>query len=185
MAERVSGGSRRSLQRAAVRKDGWTKARRKAFLDTLAATCNVGKACEEAGMSVAGAYALRRRDAAFGDLWREALALGYERLESALLERVLEGVNAIEIDVTREVMLPDGSGGAAKRVPGSGTGKPLLDTVQAAMLLLNQHRAGVEGTRAPNRGRRRATAEETDAVLRKKLDALARAARASQGVGKP
>jgi|GEM_PF-1194535 len=81
---------------------GWTKARRTRFLDHLAATGHVGMAAEAAEMHASGAYALRRRDAAFAGLWDAALEIGFARLEAELLSKALgDGINAIEPDGTR------------------------------------------------------------------------------------
>lgn len=183
MEDRISGGNSRPLQKARVRKDGWTKMRRKRFLDSLASTCNVRIAIEAAGLAPSSAYALRRRDPAFAALWKEALTIGYERLEETLLQCALEGVNAIEIDVEGAVLLPEPGPGAGEHTyqPGSGgSAKISSDAVQLAMLVLNRHRATVEGKGSPGGSRRRASSEETDAALRKKLDALARTLRANE-----
>ncbi|WP_010184809.1 hypothetical protein [Sphingomonas sp. PAMC 26605] len=67
------------------RPDQWTIARRVAFLDHLAATCNIAQSAKAVGSSTGGAYALRRRDAAFAEQWRAAIDLGYELLETKVL----------------------------------------------------------------------------------------------------
>lgn len=67
------------------RPDQWTIARRVAFLDHLAATCNISQSARAVGSSTSGAYALRRRDAAFAEQWRAAIDLGYELLETKVL----------------------------------------------------------------------------------------------------
>lgn len=71
------------------RADGWTEEKRGRFLDVLAQTCNVLAACRAVGMSSAGAYALRDRDARFRRGWRKGIAQGYARLELEMLERAL------------------------------------------------------------------------------------------------
>lgn len=189
MSESIAANRNRALQKRAVRHDGWTRARRQLFLDTLAGTCNVRIAIAATGLSVSTAYQLRRRDPAFAELWKEALTIGYERLEEALLQRALEGVNAIEIDAEAPMVLPHAAAGAGEREgadgaaaakafqPGSGAGagsKPGAPDVQLALLLLNRHRASVEGNGPGSGTRKRASSEETDAALRVKLDRLAR-----------
>ncbi len=77
---------------ARQRKDGWTPVRRKKFLETLANTCNVSAACHAAGMSSGAIYPLRQRDAAFRAAWGDALREGYFRLETAMLDRAINGV---------------------------------------------------------------------------------------------
>jgi hypothetical protein len=77
------------LQRGTVRRDGWTAARRATFLDVLAATGCVGEAERAAEMSRGCARKLRNRDARFGELWEEAMAAAYRRLEDELLAHAL------------------------------------------------------------------------------------------------
>ena len=199
----ISGGNKRALQRQVIKRNGWTKARRKRFLDALAATCNVRAAHEAAGLAPTSGYALRRRDPEFAALWQDALAIGYERLEEALLTHALQAVNAIEIATDGDVDLGPRAISAhaseppkrGHRVPGSGVaslsssaidlpragspdGRISFADAQFGLLLLNRHRGSVEGRAAPTGSRAvrqpRPTAEQTDAILRKKLDALAR-----------
>lgn len=136
------------------------------FLATLAETCNVKRAAEHAGVPTETLYWRRRHNPAFAEAWRQALAIGYERLEEELLRLSLssltEGASLFD---PKEALQP-GSGLTAKA-----NGTP---DVQLALLLLNRHRASVEGTGQPHTRPRRATAEQTDALLRKKLDALAK-----------
>lgn len=167
MSEKLEPGCRRPIQKRCVPRTGWTKAKRELFLATLADSCNVMKATAAAGMTPSGAYQLRKRDPAFGELWAEALELGYERLETALLEHALIGVNAIDV-------------GAAAGSPEHASGPDLgaAGAVQLAMALLTKHRQGVDGKPVTKRGRR-PTPEETDAALKKQLDALERRMRGS------
>ncbi len=170
MDDRITSGDRRPVQKR-IAKRGWTKAKRVLFLSVLADSCNVKRAAAAAGMTAAGVYQLRRRDPAFGDLWAEALEAGYERLENALLEHALIGVNAINMGDVLDAEPVDGT----KIVPGSGVSARALTpaTVQLAMSLLSRHRQSVDGRAIAIRGKR-ATPEETDAALKKQLDALAR-----------
>lgn len=202
MDGQIGGGNNRVLQVTRTRKDGWTKAKRKTFLDALAATCNVKHAAREAGMSTTGLYMLRSRDPAFAELWREAMATGYERLEELLLTRALTGVNALVIGEDAEGGAEDGAapvtlaGGegldgaepAARAYPkasgfrpatGLSAARGLPVDLQLAMYLVNRHRAVVEGRTPHPRGRRPATQEETDAALATKLDTLERRLKAS------
>ena len=178
MPERIASARNRVIQKARVRKDGWTRARRQRFLDVLAETCNVRLACATAGLATSSAYELRRRDTAFAGLWAEALMQGYEALEAALLAHALTGVNAIVIGE------PDPNDAAepapARAVPGSGFAPRALNpaSVQLALALLNRHRQGVDGK--PFKGRKRPTPAETDAALKKQLDALARQIKAAR-----
>jgi len=89
----VAGGARPQARRP--RPHEWTKAKEQLFLDTLAETCNVTLAVEAAGMSLAGAYMKRKRDAAFRTGWREALGIAYSRLELVLLDRAFNGTEKL------------------------------------------------------------------------------------------
>jgi hypothetical protein len=77
------------------RRNEWTKAKQDIFFTTLAETCNVKLAAETAGMSVAGAYWKRKRDAAFRAGWAEAIGVAYQRLELVMLDRALNGTEKI------------------------------------------------------------------------------------------
>ncbi|WP_375196350.1 hypothetical protein [Sphingobium sp.] len=76
-----------------VRADGWSPARQRQFLETLAATGIIAKACEAAAISTRSAYALRiRRDgAAFRLGWDAAILIARARLADELLARALTG----------------------------------------------------------------------------------------------
>lgn len=204
MNETVAATKGRRLQKRAVRDGGWTKEKREIFLKALADSCNVTWATKAAGMGEGSAHRLRRNDAAFAGMWEEALQIGYDRLESTLLTRALEGVNAIEVapdpddaaaadqaageragdgeadGAGRERAGPDaaeaGTWRAACARPGSGIVQRPMSAldVQLALALLNRHRATVENGRAHGRARRRATREETNETIHRKLDALAR-----------
>ena len=143
------------VQRRKPKSNGWTKARRAAFLTELAHSCNVSRAHKVAGMSERGAYALRLRDPDFARQWQAALELGYERLETALLARALEAAGPLPIAATEETAMP------VEKM-----------TVEQAMAFLNQHRRSVQQGSARQRrpqARQVATQEETDAVLLKRI----------------
>ena len=61
------------------------------FCETLAETAVVADACDEVGMHVSGAYALRRRNPVFAAGWDAALTIARERLADTLLARAMEG----------------------------------------------------------------------------------------------
>ena len=89
----VAGGGKPQIRRR--RANEWTKAKEQLFLDTLAETCNVTLAVEATGMSLAGAYRKRQRDAAFRAGWREAIGIAYSRLELVLLDRAFNGTEKL------------------------------------------------------------------------------------------
>lgn len=142
----------------------WTKKMRAAFLDHLAATCNVRGAAESIGVDPVSVYLLRRREPAFADAWGEALALGYEMLETQLVGHALAGGDP-------GGMLANGADTRAGPI-----------SVDLAMRLLVLHR-NADGK--PRRGGARpqyATREDTDRVLLAKLaDLEAKRARAAAG----
>lgn len=153
--EMIAAAPGRPLQRREPRADGWTMARRRMFLEELAASCNVSRALAAAGMKVGSVYRLRQRDAQFAEQWRAALELGYERLEMALLRRAIEAVEGLMPDPDEEAKQPVEKMTAAE-----------------AMALLRQHRASVEGGRARGhraRPRHVVTQQEVDAILIKRM----------------
>lgn len=183
----VGGGKHRPIQKVKLQPNGWTKARRARFLKVLAESCNVKMAARAAGVTV-GPYHLRARDPVFAQLWDQALAIGYDRLEAALLQRALEGVNAIDVtaladESDREAAAGDAPGGEGTAPgrrghhrPGSGVPRDGLarTDVQLALALLNRRR---EGEVRQRRGRQPMTSDEVDAVLLRKLDGLVRKSR--------
>lgn len=101
---RSSGGTLRRQMRA-VRKDGWTAKRRAIFLEALAETCNVQESARLVGMSIGGAYDLRKRDAGFAALWEEAKERAYEQLELRIME--LMGTTVDQVETIRNGEGPD------------------------------------------------------------------------------
>lgn len=130
----------------------WTDEAEAIFLDCLAATCNVTLAARECGFSGTTVWRRRRRDAGFAQRWREALAQGYVRLETAIVRRAADRFD-----------------GAEGEEEASG---PTVSTAEA-INLLRLHQAGVaEGrTRAGRRTRPR-TLDEVRASILVKLEAI-------------
>jgi hypothetical protein len=109
----VNGRSPRGLPVTA----GWTSAARAAFLDHIAMTGDAEAAAEAVGLPVAGAYALRRRDARFAGQWHKALSAGYDRIEAAVMRRALGIAPAAgqgEVDLATAMMLLDRRGGGGE-----------------------------------------------------------------------
>lgn len=75
----------------AKRAGAWTGAEKAAFLSALAASANVKRSALAIGRSQAGAYQLRKRDAAFARGWDEAICDGFGALEAAMLRRAMTG----------------------------------------------------------------------------------------------
>ena len=115
----VNGGKNRIVQSRTVRRDGWTEARREAFLLALSMTANVTTAAASVGITRSGAHALRRREPGFAVLWGEALASGYDRLEEALLMAALAGLQG---DPGRVGLAGADAGAEAEAGAGAGAG---------------------------------------------------------------
>ena len=100
----LEGGKRVRKLRASHRS--WTKAKEKAFLEALSASCNVKLAAKKAGVSTSQAYVRRASNASFRSAWDAALCVGYAQLEMMLLEQALHGVEKTVIarDGTTTVM---------------------------------------------------------------------------------
>lgn len=180
---RIGGQNRRRFQVVGVKPCEWTKEKRQLFLDALAQTCNVSMATRAAGMTTRSPYTLRKSDPVFAGLWQEALTLGYERLETALLRQALIGVNALEInpepedDGAADAVADEGDAAPPPRrgIPGSGIapGSMTPVQVQVALAVLNR-RDAVERRGGPPRGLRQATLAEAEEALTRGLESLAR-----------
>lgn len=155
---------------------GWTAKRRKAFLDVLAASANVRLAADAAGAHPSSAYQLRQRDAAFAGLWAEAMALGYETIEQALIERARGGANAVEIDGRTLTLTGRAAVGETCSPPPARIvdGRVEMDVKLAMWLLERQDKRGARAMAgnamlgpAPSRA-------AVEAKIARKLDALAK-----------
>lgn len=141
----------------------WTGRLKQAFLDHLASTRDVQGSARAIGVDPASVYYLRRKDSKFATEWAAALVLGYQMLETRLVGHVL-------------------SGGASEAVPPDAIDGGRFDPDQAvrALAMYRQvvkgqaERVTRGGPRAP-----RATNAETNALLKRKLDVLARRLRES------
>ena len=76
------------------RSDGWKPEVQRAFIEALADTGSVASACRMVGKSERSAYALRRHPAAgeFAAAWAAAQGHGVLRLQDAVIDRALNGV---------------------------------------------------------------------------------------------
>lgn len=97
---------------------------RRRFLDHLAETANVSASAKTAGISSSAVYAERRRLPGFRELWANALAEGYARLETDLLAEALQSANGNTTD---------------------GTLKARAQKHRLGIALLNAHRTSVKG----------------------------------------
>jgi hypothetical protein len=109
----------------------WSAKREATFLETLAQTANVAASARAAGLSDSSVYRHRQTSDAFRAKWAVALAEGFERLETMMLDRALNGTEK-----------PVWYGG--KRV---GTITEYSD--RTALALLAHHRGTVRGSAVP------------------------------------
>ncbi len=70
-----------------------TQAGIEAFLTTLAATANVRLAANRVGVAHSSIYRRRLTDPAFAEAMRDALIIGYDQVEAALLESARRGLS--------------------------------------------------------------------------------------------
>jgi hypothetical protein len=75
-----------------ARHDGWTAARQRRFIDVLAATKSLTRACQAVGMSRTSAYKLRDRPEArqFRHAWDAALRPDFDRPRSTIARKLMK-----------------------------------------------------------------------------------------------
>ena len=120
-----------------VRHDGWTPSRQRHFIDVLAATRSIAKACKAVGMSRASAYKLRQHPEArqFRLAWNGALRPDFDRPRSASnggtvgLRRLRR---ARKVDDVQEVHATPDSPGASQPTSSA------LATLQTYLALLRE-----------------------------------------------
>lgn len=157
MTDVIGKATNRRLQKRKLPAHAWSAKQERAFLDMLAATCNVVRSCKHAKVDHRSAYRRRRENPVFASAWRAAILTGYERLEEQLLAQLA-------------TPHPFEENGIDDPPPATGTFDPKL-----AMELLRLHRATVENRAQTPRGRVvRVSREEAEAALNKKLDMLAK-----------
>lgn len=84
---------------------GWTPAQQRKFIGALAVTGTVERSCRAIGMSVQGAYKLRKRpDAAeFALAWDAAVARGRDRIYERAVDRAMNGYSRPRYHLGRQV----------------------------------------------------------------------------------
>jgi hypothetical protein len=92
------------------RHDGWTAEKQRMFLAALAATGTVGTAARLVGMTRKAAYDLRKRAGAesFAEAWTAALWNGRARAFDVLMDRALNGVTTVQIQMGGAVKIGHG-----------------------------------------------------------------------------
>ncbi len=164
-----AGGGRLQVRKAA--KGGWTPAKRAAFLEHLAATCNIAASARAVGMAPRGAHALKARDAVFAADWAGAIEAAYETLEVRLLAYALgDAEGEVEAESEGEADgVVDGDAEAESR-------GAHFDPRVAVQALGFRKRGGAAGGAAGGSGAgtlcKRVSLAELEAVLVARLDAL-------------
>lgn len=137
----------------------WNNRDEAAFLEELAATCNVRAAAARVGFSTTAVYLRRRKDPGFAAEWAGAIDQGYAELEALLVEKATCSLR-----------------GEALPAPAADEEEPRLArapmTVAEALNLLRLHRAEARGGR-PQDYRAREKAPDMDAVRARILKKVA------------
>ena len=155
-------GGRLQVRKAA--KGGWTPAKRAAFLEHLAATCNIAASARAVGMAPRGAHALKARDAVFAADWAGAIEAAYETLEARLLAYALGEVEG-EAEAESEAEA-DGDAEAELR------GAHFDPRVAVQALGFRKRGGGSSGGAGAGTLCKRVSLAELEAVLVARLDAL-------------
>ncbi len=141
------------------RSESFSARKRQRFLDALALACNVNAASDYAGIGRTTPYRWRARDPHFARQWQDALATGYDRLETLVLEHGGAGV-PLEPANPERVKTDDAHA------------PPPFDFERAlrVLALYRKQRHDLPGRRSGALPKR-ATREETNAALLKALTA--------------
>jgi len=162
-----AGGKAGRLQVRKAAKGGWTPAKRAAFLEHLAATCNIAASARAVGMAPRGAHALKKRDAVFAADWARAIEAAYETLEVRLLAYALgeaEGEAEAESEAESEA---EADGDAEAELRGAH-----FDPRVAVQALGFRKRGGAAVGAGAGTLCKRVSLAELEAVLVARLDAL-------------
>ncbi len=159
-----AGGKAGRLQVRKAARGGWTPAKRAAFLEHLAATCNIAASARAVGMAPRGAHALKARDAVFAADWARAIEAAYETLEVRLLAYALGEVEG-EAEAESEAEA-DGDAEAALR------GAHFDPRVAVQALGFRKRGGGSSGGAGAGTLCKRVSLAELEAVLVARLDAL-------------
>ncbi|MES3095731.1 hypothetical protein [Sphingomonas aerolata] len=158
-----AGGKAGRLQVRKAARGGWTPAKRAAFLEHLAATCNIAASARAVGMAPRGAHALKKRDAVFAADWAGAIEAAYETLEVRLLAYAL-GETEGEAEAESEA---EADGDAEAELRGAH-----FDPRVAVQALGFRKRGGAAVGAGAGTLCKRVSLAELEAVLVARLDAL-------------
>lgn len=155
------------------RPNGWTDRRTRIFLRALGETGSVRDACMRARITDNSAYRMRRRFPKFAAAWEKALDETIPTLEQAAWERAVEGWEEVVwkdgVEVSRKRRFSDGLlRYLIERAAGGRPGRKASEKELIAFAREAAHAAG-------GYFETRATSEETDAAIMKKLDMIDKA----------
>jgi hypothetical protein len=156
-----------------LRHDGWTEARQASFLRALSMTGCVRDACAQARISDTSAYRHRKRSTGFARAWDRALAKAMPTIEQEAYRRAVEGWD--------ETVWRNGEPYTVKRRYSDSLLRLLLQRGDAAAGNGNAspaelvQRARDAARAAGGHFYTRATREETDAALLKKIEMIEKA----------
>ncbi len=154
----VRRGANGETMLASNRPNKFTAKVRKAFLAHLAGCCNVRASAQAAGCSVGSIYYWQQADPTFAAACDFALEAGHKQLQHLMLERAVRGDDASTLSPADWDKIPD----PAK-----------IDTELALRLMaLHARRVETGARRGGGAKRRKATREETDAAILKRLKVL-------------
>lgn len=153
----VAGCNQRIFQLTRRRRVRFTAARKTAFLEHFAATCDATASAREAGISVATVYHHRQRDPAFRRAWGEARDAGYMRLEAEMVRQRLAAQASFRLRFDKEIPPSE---------------REVQDEFERTMHLLREHGRARAGIAKPGRPPRRWSFDEAIVALDKKLKAL-------------
>lgn len=145
----------RGLMRKRKRPVEFDRARKQAFLDHFAETCNLEASAAAAGVSLSAVYGALKMDTAFAEGFEEALRIGYLFLEAEAVRQQREAQKAYRIS-------PKGDGAAQAQ------------TFERTMQLLREYKrpsAGV-GRRATGARLTKWSFDDAFAALEKRLQAF-------------
>lgn len=120
-AKKTRAPARRASAKAPKRKKAvrWSAKREGLFVQALGETSNIAASCRAAGLSESTVRRRRSKDAEFAARWAAALREGFEKLETMLLDRALNGMEkpvwhgGKQVGTLRVSALGPGDGGVA------------------------------------------------------------------------
>ena len=157
------------LQVRRAKRGSVTARGEEAFLLALGATANIRLAAESVGVEPSAFYKRRAQSPEFARRMQDALAVGYEAVEFALLNSALR-----TLAPDRPGLAPDGAG-LTREAPEPDAPDARMSVDQAMTLIAQRTKTmAIAGRHASSQLHALPSVEESDAALLKRLDMLAR-----------